>query len=616
MTNFDADIKKYVSALKRRSRNIPSYAVGFPHTIKALQYAGDVCAERIERSKLVIASLENYLGEILDLQYDENFGWKYDPVKAERTCYFIETLKHVKGKWGAAGENIILEPWQCDIVTNLFGWVDKDSELRRYTETYLEIPRKNGKTVLAAGVALYMLLADGESGAEVYCGARNRAQATEVFKPARLMLLRNKELLAKYHPDVKVESINLEDGSVFKTIVGIPTDGGSPHCSVLDEIHQHPDGGLYESQQTGLGARDQPLMFMITTAGYDLLSFCKEKHDENVANITGAVSDERLLSRIYSIDPEDEALICNPKDSPEALALDLKILAKANPNYGVSVKVSYLQDQCMKSFKSPSDRAKFYTKHLNCWVSSASAYFDMGSLKNCIDQNLIMEDFVGCPCVIAVDLNSKLDLGCICIVFSKCIDGIINYYAFPEFFLPETTVNDTSNANYKLYHKFASTKTDNTTCGTVLNVSDGYETDYIHMTEVIGELAEKNRPSEIIFDSYNALQMEQECERTYGLNVLEFSKTTAYFSPAMKEMASAITSGRFHYDGNECLAWNIGNVESKRDKNENDFPRKANLRAQNKIDGAVCCMMAIARLMIIGNEEQNDEHYREIYSAY
>ena len=126
------------------------------------------------------------------------------------------------------------------------------------------------------------LKANGESGAEVNCGAKTKTQAEEVFNPARLMLLQNPALLAKYQPDIKVESIKLADGGTFKTIVGVPIDGGSPHCAILDEIHQHNNGDLYESQQTGLGSREQPLIFMITTAGYDLLSFCKEKHDENV----------------------------------------------------------------------------------------------------------------------------------------------------------------------------------------------------------------------------------------------------------------------------------------------------------------------------------------------
>ena len=615
MMNFETDLKSYIDRLKR-IRKVPSYAVGFRHTIDALTYCADVFSGKIERSRDIIKCCENTLYEILHKQNEDSFMYKYDPVKAEKTAYFIETLNHVKGKWGAKGDKIHLEPWQCDIICNLFGWVGKESGFRRYTESYLEIPRKNGKSVLAAGVGLYMLLADGECGSEVYCGAKTRQQAMEVFKPSRLMLLRNEALIKKFSPEIKMESIELSDGSVFRPIIGIPLDGGSPNCSILDEIHQHPNGDLYESQQTGLGSRDQPLIFMITTAGYDLLSFCKQKHDEGLAAIHGTVPDDTLFCRIYSIDNEDIDLLGNPTESEDNKREAIRILRKANPNYGVSAKPEYLLEQCIKGFKHPTDRAKFLTKHLNYWVNAGCNYFDLVALKECVDPNLSIEDFYGDTCVIAVDLNSKLDLGCICVVFSRYIDDNIHYYAFPEFFLPEATVNDLSNKNFRYYQQFMDTANPNTSGGKVLNVSDGYETDYAEMTAIIGEMANRFHAKEIIFDSYNALQMEQECERTYGLNVVEFSKTTAYFSPPMKELSSAIISGRFHYDGNPCLGWNIGNVESKRDKNDNDFPRKANLRAENKIDGAICVLMAIARLMVIGQENDDDEHFREIYSDY
>jgi phage terminase large subunit-like protein len=619
MKNFDADIKKYYGRLKRL-KDVPSYAKGFKHVIKQIEYCNDVVSGKIERCRLIIASCESFLEELLYRQYDEDFKYRFDPIKAERTAFFIETLSHVKGRWGSCNAKIVLEPWQCDIICGIFGWVYKDTGYRRYNEAYLEIPRKNGKSVIGAGTGLYMFMADNESGSEVYCGAKNRKQALEVFKPARLMLMRNQGLIKKYRPDIKIESISLEDGSIFEPIVGVPIDGGSPHCSILDEIHQHLDGGLYESQQTGLGARDQPLILMITTAGYDLFSFCKQKHDENVANILGTVHDDILFSRIYTIDEEDRENIYNPNDYQDAekqmvINENLRIIKKANPNFGVSVKETYLLSQCEKSFKSNEARVKFLTKHLDCWVNASMNYFDMQAVTKCANSELSINDFIGCDCVISVDLSSKLDLGCICVAFCRNENGDNHYYVFPEFFLPEATMLDNENLNHIYYERFAQTNSKNTQCGKILNVSDGFEVNYLDMTEIIAERAGIFHPKEVIFDSYNALQMEQECEKNYGLNVIEFSKTTAFFSPAMKEMNSAITSGRFHYDGNECLAWNIANVESKTDNNGNDFPKKANLRAENKIDGCICAIMAIGRMMIWCDED-SDGHYREIYADY
>lgn len=618
MSIYTGELKSYLNSLKKID-NVPKYARGFNHTIKSLTYLDDVVSGKINRSQLMIKACDNSLNDLMTSLNTANSKWKYDPVRAEKPCFFIETFKHVKGKW--ADSYIILEPWQCDIICNLFGWVDCDSELRRYIESYLEIPRKNGKTVTAAGSALYMLFGDGEHGAEVYCGAKSKQQAFEVFSPARLMVKRNIPLQNRFNPDVKIESITLPDGSKFLPIIGKAQDGTSPSFTVLDEIHQHPDGSLYECQQTGLGSRDQPMIFMITTAGFDLLSFCKAKHDENVDMIWGIVPDDRHFARIYSIDDDDLEKIRNPLDFPEEERdeidkVNLSIIEKANPNFGVSLKTDYLLQQCHSAFKSPEDRAKFLTKHLNCWVNSAKNYFSIDALSKCIDTSLNINDFKNDLCVITVDLASKLDLACILVAFARVINGEIHYYVFPEFYLPEDTVNDVSNKNYQRYETFRKTVNNNTSCGIILNVCDGCETNYLSMTETIGSQAEIYSPKEVIFDSYNALQMEQQCERDFGLNVVEYSKTTAYFSPAMKEMKSAMLAGRFHYDGNICLGWNIQNVESKEDKNGNDFPRKANLRAENKIDGAICCLMAIGRLMILSQQGDANEHYQEIYANY
>ena len=618
MSDYTAEINSYLERIKKNT-DVPKYAKGFTHTTKALHYLDDVVNGKINRSKLMIKACDNSLKELCDSINSDHPKWVYNPVRAEKPCFFIETFKHVKGKW--ADSYIILENWQCDIICNLFGWVDAETQLRRFIEAYLEIPRKNGKTVTAAGSANYMLFGDGEHGAEVYCGAKSKAQAFEVFGPARIMVKRNIPLQNRFNPDVKIESITLPDGSKFLPIIGKAQDGTSPSFTVLDEIHQHPDGSLYESQQTGMGSRDQPMIFMITTAGFDLLSFCKAKHDENVDMIYGIVPDERHFARIYSIDNEDLELIRNPLDYPEDEReeidrVNLSVIEKANPNFGVSLKTDYLLQQCHASFKSPEDRAKFLTKHLNCWVNSAKNYFSINALSQCIDKDLNIEDYKNDLCVITVDLASKLDLACIMVAFARVINGEIHYYVFPEFYLPEATVSDNSNKNYQRYQTFKDTRSKNTLCGTILNVSDGCETNYLDMTDNIGQQAERFMPKEVIFDSYNALQMEQHCERDFGLNVVEYSKTTAYFSPAMKELKSAMLAKRFHYDGNICLGWNIQNVESKEDKNGNDFPRKANLRAENKIDGAICALMAVGRLMIMAQQGDANEHYKEIYSDY
>ena len=210
--------KVYLKKLnKTKATEVPKYAVGFVHTNKAVNYAIDVLNNKVLASDLVKQKCENFLNELLT----ENSIYYFDAIKAERPCAFIETLCHVKGKWARVYTRITLEPWQCFIVCNLFGFILYETNFRRFTEAYIEVPRKNGKTLLVAGIAIYMFLADGEPGAEIYCGATTKKQAEEVFKPARQMMMRNKALRVKYSPDIKTETVKLEDGSLFTTIVEI-----------------------------------------------------------------------------------------------------------------------------------------------------------------------------------------------------------------------------------------------------------------------------------------------------------------------------------------------------------------------------------------------------------
>lgn len=611
--------KVYLKKLnKTKDAEVPKYAVGFVHTNKAVNYAIDVLNNKVLASDLVKQKCENFLNELLT----ENSIYYFDAIKAERPCAFIETLCHVKGKWARVYTRITLETWQCFIVCNLFGFILYETSFRRFTEAYIEVPRKNGKTLLVAGIAIYMFLADGEPGAEIYCGATTKKQAEEVFKPARQMMMRNKALRVKYSPDIKTETVKLEDGSIFTKIIGKPMDGASPHCSILDEVHQHPNGDLYESQQTGLGAREQPLLIMITTAGYDLMSFCKYKHDEAVQEIMGAIKQTRSFNLIYSIDLKDLEKLKALKNENDSVQYkqNLEIIKKANPNFGVSLQPSYCIAECEKSFQSTANKTKFLTKMLDVWVNAGNAYFNSSEILGAIDTELLISHLVdkGARCVISVDLNAKYDLGCVMLAFVLSDEnGKLNYFLFPNFFLPETVINDTSNLNYRKYQHYINLKNNNTISGSCLNLQSGTETNYIEMCNYIIETAQIYHVEEVIFDPWNAMQMIRECEK-HGLNCIEFSQNTKNFSPSMKELQSAFHAKRVKYDGNECLTWNFMNVESKTDNNENDFPRKANLRNENKIDGAICALMAVSRLMVIGyneNDTMYNDHVLDVYGA-
>lgn len=236
-----------------------------------------------------------------DLARDE-FAYVLDYEKAEAACEFIEALPHTKGKWAARKQNITLEPWQVFIVVNLFGWVDEAGH-RRFREAYLRIPRKNGKSLLAAAIGVYMFSAGGEFGAEVYSGATSERQAWEVFLPAKLICQRTPELCEATGISVNAKTLSREeDGSKFQPMIGKPGDGASPSLAIIDEYHEHDADDMVETMRTGMGARSDPLLLVITTSGSNHGGPCYLAEQEHKKLLDGVFQDEQQFAIMYGID--------------------------------------------------------------------------------------------------------------------------------------------------------------------------------------------------------------------------------------------------------------------------------------------------------------------------
>ena len=243
-------------------------------------------------------------------------------------------------------------------------------------DSYWEIPRKNGKSILAAGIGLYMLTADGEFGAEVYAGATTEKQAWEVFKPAKLMMQRSEKFAARLGVEVTAKVLlRPGDGGKFEPIIGNPGDGASPSCAIVDEYHEHPTPALLDTMETGIMAREQPLILIITTAGQNTASPCYDKRDEAIKVLERTTEDEHLFACIFGIDPGDDWA-------------DPKSLIKANPNYGVSVDADILQAQQRTAMLNPLQQNKFKTKHLNVWTSVMAGVMNMQQWELCKDTDL------------------------------------------------------------------------------------------------------------------------------------------------------------------------------------------------------------------------------------
>lgn len=502
------------------------------------------------------------------------FEWKPED-RAQTACEFIEGLPHVKGKWANNKETIKLQDWQCFLICSLFGWVDKESGNYRFRKAYICVPRKNAKSTLAAGIGLYKFAADGEYGAEVYSGATSEKQAWEVFRPARLMVERTSALKKVFGIGVGAKNLSIfSNGSRFEPVIGKPGDGASPSCAIIDEYHEHKTDDLYDTMLTGMGARENPLMLVITTAGSDRSGPCYQLQVEVQEVLKGKREDDRLFGIIYTIDDKDE---WTSVDS----------VIKANPNYGVSVSKEFLEDELKAAIQSARKQNVYKTKHQNIWVNSAVAWMNMVKWDACKDETLSIADFEGEDAIFGLDLASRTDLAARIRLFKRVIDNKRHYYVFGAYYLNEEAIEHSPNS--QTYQGWVADDR--------LTVTPGSVTDHTWiMNDIIKESKQFNI-LEIPHDPYQALPLMQFAmnspEWDQSIKFVTIQQSVKEMSGPMKELEVLVLEGRLHHDGDPILGWGISNVVCWRDLKDNLFPRKE--REENKIDPAVALMIALAR---------------------
>ena len=551
----------------------PSSSLPDDYTGKAHWYAESVINGVVPAGPWVIKAAQRHLDD-LKKAAKKAYKYTFDAEKGALVCEFIENLPHTKGKWAAQKEQIKLQPWQCFLVVVGFGWLKKSNGKRRFRTFYWEIPRKNGKSLLAGGIGNYMFTADGEFGAEVYSGATTEKQAWEVFGPARLMMSRSKELAAYMGVEVMAKTMAiLSNGSKFEPVIGNPGDGASPSCAIVDEYHEHDTPALYDTMETGMGAREQPLMLVITTAGANIAGPCHEKHDEVCKVLDGVQENEELFGCIFGIAPEDDWA-------------DPKSLIKANPNYGISVDADFLLAQQRQALQNPMQQNKFKTKHLNVWTSVFAGVMNMQQWALCADDMLDEEELKGSDCWIATDLASKSDLCASQRLYRRDSHGKPHYYLFGSYWLPEEAVEEPG-PNQAHYRKWVNKG--------LLTQTDGATVDFEQITETIVEDCKRINPREAIFDPFNAVQMMQALMKN-NIETVEFIQTPVNFAVPLDELLTAVKDGRFHHDGNEMTTWCMSNMVARPAKKGLVSPIKQ--KPHQKIDGAIATIMAIARACV------------------
>ena len=536
----------------------------------AQEYAQAVVKGKIVACKWVKLACKKHLDD-LKASRRKAFPYYFDEDAAAKVCTFLSLMPHTKGKWARKREAITLEPWQCFAFVALFGWKIKKNDRLRYRKAYFAVPRKNGKSIIGSGIGLYMFSVDGEFGAEVYSGATTEAQAWEVFRPAKHMLERTPELQQALGAEVWAKALLVPaDGSRFEPVIGKPGDGASPSCAIVDEYHEHDTSELVDTMETGMGAREQPLLLMITTAGFNIAGPCYDQEVEAKKVLEGVLDDPELFALIYTIDEGDDWT------KPEALR-------KANPNFGISVDEDFLLAQQRGAVQSASKQTRFKTKHLNIWCSAKSAWLNLLEWNKCADYTLRPEQFKGERCYITLDLASRSDVCVIMLMFVRVIDGKQHFYLFGKYYLPENAIeNDPKNSG--AYRKWV--------IEGFLEQHDGAEIDFDLIEQDTLELVSEYGPEEVVFDPYRAAQLEQRLTKN-GITAVEFRQIVANMSLPMKELESAIKAGRVHHDGNPMLTWMMSNVVAKLDAKDNIYPRKE--KPEQKIDGPVAAIMGVGR---------------------
>lgn len=542
----------------------------------ANQYVDGVQSGIIPACKWVKLAVSRHV-EDLKKARKKDYPFVFDEAAAIRPCKFIELLKHIKGEW--AGTTITLEPWQCFILTTLFGWVCKETGFRRFRTSYQEVPRKNAKSTISAGLSLFMLTSDNEGGAECYTAATTKKQAEIVFNDAKRMATRATDLQDKFKMNVYSKQVLAIGGENVLEPVSSEAknlDGLNPHFASVDELHAHKTRAVYDVIETAMGARRQSLLSVITTAGFDVRGICYELHDYGKKVLEGIFDDDSFFCIIYTIDEGDDPF-------SEAS------WQKANPNWNVSVKPDYVASLARKAKRTLSAQANFKTKHLNVWCKSDTQWLNMDWWSRCGNTIIQLDDFKDVPCWIGLDLASKIDVAALVMLFQRDDE----FYIKPKFYLPHESVEERADSTYQQYSSWATAGYFTLTPGEIIDF-DYIEEDILNLHNTMNVL-------EVGYDPHQATQLATRLDKK-GVEMVEVRPLVLNFSEPMKHLEALIKSNQIHHDDNPVMSWMMSNVVGHYDKKDNIYPNKE--RPENKIDGPVALIIAIARAIFAESGQQ------------
>lgn len=550
---------------------------------KRSAHPADIYCRQAAAGELVVSKWVRLaaLRHIDDLREGHKRGLWFDPEAGQVVLDFFSFCKHSKGEW--AGQPVSLEPWQQFIFYVFFGWKNPDG-LRRFRTAHVEVARKNGKSTLCAGLALYLLVADGELGAEVYAAATKKDQARIVFDEAAKMRKASPEIakyVAAFRDNLSMAATNSKFqplGSDEDTLDGLNMSGG-----IVDELHAHKTRAVWDVLQTARGARRQPVTFAITTAGFNKYTVCWEQHDYGEKILEGIQLDDTLFVYIACIDEGDDWT-------------DERNWPKANPNLNVSVKLENLREEANIAKNSPRALNSFLRLRLNRWTEGETRWLKPDAWKACVGASLkgtdawalrtkTLEELAGRRMFAGLDLSSKIDLSCYMRVFPPTEDDP-RWILIPNFYMPADNVARRVEEDRVQYDLWIREKFIEETPGTVI--------DYKFIERDILEDASQFEIIEIAFDPWNATSTSTNLQGE-GLTLVEFRQGFGSMSGPAKDFEAFVLKGTIAHLANPVLRWQASNVVVEMDAAGNIKPSKK--KSSEKIDGIVAAVMGIGRAL-------------------
>lgn len=542
------------------------------------KYPAELYAEQVHSGEILVCeyvrlAVERYYAD-LDRALDK--GWYFDKKAAMRAIYFIEKLKHTKGEW--AGQRFRLEPWQQFVLWNIFGWKNADGT-RRFRYAYIEIARKNGKTALSAGIGLYMLFADGESRPEVYSAATVKDQAKICFSDAVEIVKATdlKNYLTPYRNSIVYE---LKGGTMKPLSSDYGThDGLNPSCGIIDEFHAHKDSGMFDVIKSAFGARRQPLMFIITTAGFDKSGVCYAYRENVIKVLRGVNEDDSLFGIIYTLDDKSEW------DDP-------KMWIKANPNLGVSLSADYLADQVKDAKNRPEAVRNVMTKNVDLWVDAERTW-----ILDDVWQKYIgttdPADLKGCACWGGLDLSNVSDITAYVLLFHEND----RFQLLPHFWIPEEKMLEKIRKENINYDKWVAEG--------YVTVTPGNVIDYDFVKADILRIVADYDLRTSAYDRWNSSQTIIDLQNE-GMECNPFGQGYGSMSAPTKEFEKLVLTGKIEHFGNPVLRWMLASTLVKTDPAGNIKPDKE--KSTQKIDGIVAAIMALGEWMTAQADDESNPY--------